>query len=215
MEILAIIIVIFFAIGIHEYAHCKAADMAGDPTPRMYGRVTLDLTKHFEPLGTIMIILTSISGYGIGWGKPAPVNPSMMRNPRWDHFVSVAAGPLSNLIQAGIWAIILRVGMMVGPEVAPSNFLFILPFYGVMINLSLFFFNLLPLPPLDGHWLLGLLLPEKPRIQWFQFCRSVGSGLFLIVVIGSQVAGNAFGYDPLGELIGKPLYTTAKFLLGI
>lgn len=71
-NILAMIIVIFFAIGLHEYAHCKFADMAGDPTPRMYGRVTLNLFKHFDPLGSIMILFTVLNGFGIGWEDPRP-----------------------------------------------------------------------------------------------------------------------------------------------
>src|SRR5688500_10381483 len=91
---LAAAIVILFAIGLHEYCHAKFADMAGDPTPRYYGRVTLNLFNHFDPLGTIMIIVTMLSGFGIGWGKPVPMDPSKMRNPRWDHFVAVLAGPL-------------------------------------------------------------------------------------------------------------------------
>jgi len=95
---LAIGIVIFLAIGLHEYAHAKVADAAGDPTPSFYGRVTLNLTKHFELMGTIMIIFTSIFGVGIGWGKPVPMNPSKMRNPRWDHFLAVLAGPLTNVL---------------------------------------------------------------------------------------------------------------------
>ena len=96
--ILAIGIVIFFGLGLHEYAHAKFADLAGDPTPRYYGRVTLNLFKHFDLLGAIMIAFTAISGFGIGWGKPVPMDPRKMRNPRWDHFVAVAAGPLSNLL---------------------------------------------------------------------------------------------------------------------
>src|SRR6186997_2172011 len=100
----ALALVIFFAIGIHEYCHCKFADMAGDPTPAFYGRVTLNLFKHFDPIGTIMIIISSLYGVGIGWGKPAPINPSKMNNPKWDTFIAVAVGPLSNLLQATIFA---------------------------------------------------------------------------------------------------------------
>src|ERR1019366_3379020 len=96
---LAQIIVLFFGIGLHEYAHCKFADLAGDPTPRYYGRVTLNLTKHFDPLGTLMMIVSSLTGYGIGWGKPAPINPKKMKNPRIDTFIAVAAGPITNLLQ--------------------------------------------------------------------------------------------------------------------
>src|ERR1700674_5869333 len=101
-------IVIFFGIGLHEYAHCKFADMAGDPTPGIYGRVTLNLFKHFEPVGKVIIIPSDATGYGIGWGPPAPINPSKMRNPRLDSFIAVIAGPLTNVLQATVWAFVFR-----------------------------------------------------------------------------------------------------------
>src|SRR5580658_8524945 len=96
--------VLFFGVGLHEYAHCKFADMAGDPTPGIYGRVTLNLTKHFELYGTLMMIVTALVGFGIGWGRPAPMDPRKMKNPRWDFFAAVAAGPITNLLQAIIYA---------------------------------------------------------------------------------------------------------------
>ena len=162
--IIAFGIVIFTAIGFHEYAHCKVADMAGDPTPRSYGRVTLNLTKHFEPTGTMMIIFTMMSGFGIGWGRPAPFNPSLMRNPRWDLLASVIAGPASNILQAAVWAIFLRIALLLPTNVFSTSagpFLSILLLYGVYLNLVLAFFNLIPLGPLDGHWIIGQLLPEN------------------------------------------------------
>ena len=88
------IFVALLSIAIPEYAHCKFADMAGDPTPGIYGRVTLNPLVHLDPIGTIMIVLTSITGFGIGWGRPAPMDPRKMKDPRWDHFWSVAAGTL-------------------------------------------------------------------------------------------------------------------------
>src|SRR5579862_7063453 len=101
--VLVQIIVLFLGVGLHEYAHCKFADMAGDPTPSFYGRLTLNLFKHFELVGTMMMILSSLSGFGIGWGKPAPMDPKKMRNPRWDFFFAVLAGPISNVVQAVIY----------------------------------------------------------------------------------------------------------------
>jgi len=131
-DYIAIFLVIFLAIGIHEYAHAKLADMAGDPTPGIYGRVTLNLFKHFDPIGTIMIILTVLSGFGIGWGKPVPMDPRKMRNPKWDHFVAVIGGPASNFIQAMLFAVMFR--LTAGQEI-PFLSTFLL--YGVLINVSL------------------------------------------------------------------------------
>lgn len=195
MQILSIVIVGFFAIGLHEYAHCKFADMAGDPTPRYYGRVTLDLTKHFELTGTIMMLITAVTGYGIGWGRPAPINPSKMRNPRWDTFVAVAAGPISNLVQAVIWAFFARVCLAAHVISYDSiyylegepTFLSTLVTTGIALNLSLAFFNLFPIPPLDGHWLFGLLLPERPRDLWFLYSRRYGWYVLVgLVLIGQS-----------------------------
>ena len=98
-RILASLIAIFLAIGIHEYAHCKMADMAGDPTPGIHGRVTLNLFKHFEIMGTIMILVTVLAGVGLGWGKPAPMDPRRMENPKRDFFWAVAAGPISTALR--------------------------------------------------------------------------------------------------------------------
>jgi len=186
--ILATALVLFLGIGLHEYAHCKFADMAGDPTPRYYGRVTLDLTKHFELSGVIMMIVSSLTGFGIGWGKAAPADPSKMRNPRVDFFVSVAAGPISNFAQATIYALFLRLALKTGfldkigdPNIQSfvGNWLFL----GVAINLALFCFNLIPFGPLDGHWLVGLLLPERQRYEYFKFNQQIGMpGLFIAII---------------------------------
>lgn len=210
-------LVIFLAIGLHEYAHCKIADMAGDPTPRMFGRVTLDLTKHFELWGTIMIIVTTLTGFGIGWGKPAPVNPSKMKNPRWDHFMTVAAGPLSNVLQAAVWAIIYRLILMLVPGLLmsdPNGFLPTFLQLAVVINIALALFNMIPLGMLDGHWLVGLLMPEPHRTRWFQFNRSIGTYFFLFLVLGDQVLRQSTGFSILSTILIGPTFAITRFLLG-
>lgn len=206
---IAMAIVIFFAIGLHEYAHAKFADMAGDPTPAYYGRVTLNLFKHFDPLGTIMIIFTIWTGYGIGWGRPVPVDPRKMRNPRMDHFISVAAGPLSNLAQAVVWALLLRaVGL--APQ-SGMTFIAYLGLFGVMTNLSLCFFNLIPLGPLDGHWLVGALLPDRQRVQWYQFNRQMGGFILLGIIIFGQYSGQSLIF----QVIAPPIRFLFRILVGI
>lgn len=198
------LVIIFFAIGLHEYAHAKFADMAGDPTPRMQGRVTLNLFKHFDPLGTVMIVLTSIFGFGIGWGKPVQVNPARMHNPRWDHFVSVAAGPLANLIQATFFGVILRFTGVQGD---------LLPLFlklGILINLSLCFFNLLPIGPLDGHWLVGAFLPDHLRYSWYQFNHGVGTSLLLMIILLGQFTHTSILFTILSPFVN----TTFRLITG-
>ncbi|MCC7228788.1 MAG: site-2 protease family protein [Fimbriimonadaceae bacterium] len=205
---LAIGIVIFFGLGLHEYAHAKFADMAGDPTPRYYGRVTLNLFKHFDPLGALMIAITAISGFGIGWGKPVPMDPRKMRNPKWDHFMAVAAGPLSNLLQAVVWAIILRALLASGVHF--NNFAGMLCLFGVTVNLSLCFFNLIPLGPLDGHWLIGTFMPENMRAKWYLWNRQMGSFLLLGIVILGQLSNTSV----IARVIGPPIRFFFSLLVG-
>lgn len=217
-SLLAIIIVIFFGLGLHEYAHAKLADMAGDPTPRYFGRVTLNLFKHFDPIGTIMIIITALVGVGIGWGKPVPMDPSKMQNPRWDHFVAVFGGPLLNFLQAIVWAFVWRLGVAgtLGQAFDPGGvmqgsygFLPCLVFYGIIINLSLCFFNLLPIGPLDGMWIVGTFLPEKARFKWTRWNLSVGQFVFLGLVILGQVSD----LHLLSSFIGPPLLFFLRLLI--
>ncbi|MBW7926549.1 MAG: site-2 protease family protein [Fimbriimonadaceae bacterium] len=208
-SMLATGLVIFLAIGLHEYAHCKMADLAGDPTPSYYGRVTLNLTKHFELMGTIMIIITTLTGFGIGWGKPAPMDPRKMRNPKWDFFAAVAAGPLSNLLQAVVFAMILRV--VTGAQIEVSTFVGSLLLYGVIVNLSLCFFNLIPLGPLDGHWLLGTFLPENVRLRWIMFNRQYGGFLLLGLILFGQMSGDG---GVISKVLGPPVWKTFEFLTG-
>lgn len=184
--------------------------MAGDPTPRMYGRVTLDLTKHFELFGTIMIIITSLTGFGIGWGRPVPMDPSKMRNPRWDHFWAVLAGPLSNLLQAFVFAIIFRVLHLVAPDALGNPYIAALLLFGVLTNLGLFFFNLLPLGPLDGMWIVGTFLNERTRYAWTKWNLTTGQFVFLALILFGQLSSVSL----LSAIIVPPLRVMAKFLLG-
>ena len=206
-EIVSFAIVIFLGIGFHEYAHCKVAELMGDPTPREMGRVTLNLFKHFDPAGTVMIILTSIVGFGIGWGKPAPVNANRMRNPRWGLFATVIAGPLCNIAQAVVWAGLLQLFLLfphgtMSPTAGPGLFV-LLCFIGIQLNLRLALFNMIPLGPLDGHWLIGLLMPQKAMNKWFMFNRQYGGILLIGIILVSQISGRA-GSPSLLSLILEP-----------
>jgi Zn-dependent protease len=211
--------VILLAISIHEFAHAKIADAAGDPTPRLYGRVTLNPLNHLDFAGTLMIIFTSLTGFGIGWGRPVPVNPNKMRNPRWDHFASVAAGPISNLIQALIYAIVLRVAIssgLTGPDVLYRfSELRGLPLFlvlGVLINIGLCVFNLIPLGPLDGHWLVGAFLPDPLRYRWYLWNRNVGGFVFLAIIIMGQMWPEL---NFVGRTIIHVSLTAFRFLVGV
>lgn len=212
--VLAIALALFLGIGIHEYAHCNYADLAGDPTPRLYGRVTLNLTKHFESSGVIMMVLSSLVGYGLGWGKPAPCDDSKMRNPRWDGFMCAAAGPISNLLQASLYALVLRLAVMGGIGIESFGWFGLFLYVAIVINIRLALFNLIPFSLLDGHWLLGYLMPEKPRFYWFRFNRRFGLPMLFVFVIGCQIMQNNLGWSPFTFLVDIPGQHVENFLLG-
>ncbi|MBI1333328.1 MAG: site-2 protease family protein [Armatimonadetes bacterium] len=225
-QIVFSLLVFIPAIAIHEFCHAKFADMAGDMTPRAQGRVTLNPLAHLDPIGTIMIVISSMAGFGIGWGRPVMVNPSKMKNPRWDHFISVIMGPVSNLGLALVCAILIKsgladrealsglgeTGMSFGRAAFASGsaFFSLYVLMSFIMNLSLFFFNLIPLGPLDGHWLVGAFLPPQARNSWYRFCHGPGMIIFLILVL--IPAGN---FNVIDWYLGTTVGTTMRLMLGI
>lgn len=150
--------IVIVALTIHEAAHAWTADRLGDPTARLLGRVSLNPAVHIDPIGTILLPLLAIfSGLPIlGWAKPVPVNISRLRHHRRDFMIVAAAGPISNFLQALVVAAIFRA--LYDPS-ASDLFPAILK-DAVSTNLLLAFFNLIPIPPLDGGNVLAGLVPE-------------------------------------------------------
>lgn len=205
-------VILMIAITIHEFAHAKIADMSGDPTPRSQGRVTLNPLSHLDPMGTLFMAITAWSGYGIGWGRPVMTQPHRMKNPRWDSMFVALAGPVSNFLQAAIFALVLRfmgAGGTMDSLGSAGSIVATFLLLGLFINLALCFFNLLPFGPLDGHWILGAFLPEPARTKWFQFNRGPGAILFLVVVLLPPP------YNFLGQIYGPVVDYFAGFMLGI
>ena len=151
--------IVIVALTIHEAAHAWTADRLGDPTARLLGRVSLNPLVHIDPIGTILLPLLAIfSGLPIlGWAKPVPVNVSRLRHHRRDFMIVAAAGPISNLLQAFLIAGVFRT--LYDPSA--SDLLPAILKDAVTTNLVLAFFNLIPIPPLDGGNVLAGLVPES------------------------------------------------------
>jgi Zn-dependent protease len=159
--------VLLLSLTIHEAAHAWTADRLGDPTARRLGRVSLNPIVHMDLFGTVILpLLAAVSRLPlIGWAKPVPVDTRNLRNPRRDFMLVGAAGPISNLLQAAVAAIILRIALAAGGRTiaagTTAGTVVEVLFLAVQINLLLAFFNLIPVPPLDGgNVLLGLLPPR-------------------------------------------------------
>ncbi|MFN7172735.1 MAG: site-2 protease family protein [Fimbriimonadaceae bacterium] len=204
-------LIICFSIAIHEFAHAKVADSCGDPTPSRMGRVTLNPLAHLDPMGTMLIAFTVMAGFGLGWGKPVLVDPRLMRNPRWDHLFVAAAGPLSNLIQAIAWAIIFRIAVMAGMISSGTELLAIVCLFGVFFNIILMLFNLIPLGPLDGHWIVGSLLPPRTQLAWYRFNRLYGLILLLGILVIGWINPNL---SLISWIIGPPTTAMVNLLMG-
>src|SRR5438105_13994721 len=142
---------VLFAITVHEVAHGWVAYKLGDKTAWMMGRLTLNPIKHIDPIGTILVplVLLFLGGFMFGWAKPVPVNFSSLRNPKRDMALVAAAGPATNFLMAIVWAIIMKIGLIVYHTGFHAAELFIyMGFAGIFINLIIMVLNLLPIPPL-------------------------------------------------------------------
>ena len=164
-SIILSIIPLLLAITLHEAAHGWAAKHFGDATAFMLGRITLNPLKHIDPIGTIIMPIAlwvlSNGSFTFGYAKPVPVNFNNLNNPKRDMVWVAFAGPGVNLIQAFIWGLIAILAAGIGLEGSIGQFVYGMCQAGVWINVLLFVFNLLPLPPLDGGRIAVGLLPQQ------------------------------------------------------
>lgn len=201
--------ILVFALSLHESAHAWMASRLGDQTARMLGRVTLNPIKHIDPIGTILIplVMLFLPGYGrflIGWARPTPVNTRNFKRVTRDDILTTLAGPISNLLAAlaaTIALIVLAKSNVVGAEAvhqlagAPANVdllasspvifpMAVILYLGLEVNLLLAFFNLLPIPPLDGSHIFRHMLPYNA----LRVYDSLGMiSLILILLVGGPL----------------------------
>lgn len=190
------LLALIFSIIVHEVSHGFAAEMLGDPTARLQGRLTLNPIPHIDPVGSILvpaILLISQAGFLFGWAKPVPYNPYNLKNQKWGEAIVAAAGPGVNILLAIVFGLVVRFGT----GALPTEFIKLAGVI-VFINIMLAFFNLIPIPPLDGSKLLKSILPFRAGLAFQRFENLLMSGGFLVMIlffwILMQVVGQYFVY---------------------
>lgn len=198
---------VLFAITVHEVAHGWAAKRLGDSTAMMLGRLTLNPIKHIDPVGTIIlpILMMWVGGFVFGWAKPVPVTWENLKHPKRDMALVALAGPLSNLLMAILWAVIMKIGLLMK---GTTDWLALPLLYmggaGIFINTVLLVLNLLPIPPLDGGRVLSGVLPGP----WsYRLNRIEPYGLFILLAL--------LFTGVLGSIIGPLIYGLQTILYGL
>ena len=181
--IIASIPALIIAAAGHEYAHAKAADLLGDPTPRMMGRLTMTPFVHL-----VLVVYLALIIVCFGWAKPVIVNPTNFKDPRTDDMIVSIAGPMANILMAFIAYVIMRSLDVVGLLENESLYLVLLLI--VVYNINFAILNMMPIPPLDGSHILMNFLPLKWQVHIARF--SIVSLLILIAILNSPIATRIF-----------------------
>ena len=182
---IGMIVILILSVVIHEMAHGYAANWLGDPTARLQGRLSANPLVHLDPMMSVIlpgILLATGSPILFGAAKPVPYNPYNFTNQKWGEAIVAAAGPLANFAIAGIFAVLVRLSDVL----QLSNAFVSLAIGVIMLNIFLAFFNLVPIPPLDGSKILPRLLPYTLRMKYegfrAYFERNIVLGFALVIV---------------------------------
>ncbi|HEY0964693.1 MAG TPA: site-2 protease family protein [Candidatus Paceibacterota bacterium] len=202
---IALIVALILSVVIHEMAHGYAANWLGDPTARLQGRLSPNPLVHLDPMMSVIlpgILIATGSPILFGAAKPVPYNPYNLSNQKWGEAIVAAAGPLANIFIAVVFAVIIRMS-----DILDLSTSFMQLAYGIItLNIFLAFFNLVPIPPLDGSKILPRFLPRPLALQYENFRQyfernvALGFGLVLILFI---------------LILGAPLYMATQWLAGL
>lgn len=200
------ILPVIFAITVHEVAHGWVAKKYGDNTASALGRLTINPIKHIDLVGTILLpglLLLTGTGFIFGWAKPVPVDARNFKNPRKDMAIVALAGPISNLLMALAWALLARIGVIIGVEFISLPFIYT-GIAGISINLVLALINLLPIPPLDGSRVLTGVLPSYWAWKYNQLERY--GFIILLILLYTKI---------LNVILEYPMYVAQKLFFSI
>lgn len=174
------LMIIFLINPLHEYAHAWTAHKLGDDTAKNEGRLTISPLAHLDGLGALMLLF-----WGFGWAKPVPVSPSKFKKPSLGLMLTAIAGPISNLIAAFLGVVALQLcggSDMLAEEGTTRYYAAIMLYEFVVVNLNLFLFNMIPVPPLDGSRVLTFFLPPKASL-WVMRYQPVFYGVVLFLML--------------------------------
>ncbi|MGB4308939.1 MAG: site-2 protease family protein [Candidatus Cloacimonadaceae bacterium] len=196
------IIIVFYSIILHEISHAVVAKWLGDDTAKRHGRLSLNPLKHIDWFGTVILPLLMYFTLGFMWGyaKPIPINPYNFKNYKRDTGLTALAGPLCNILIGIVFALFyhLSAGTYIVSQICVNV---------IFLNFLLAFFNLIPIPPLDGSKVLGMFLTDEAYLKWTYQERKGMIALFIIIVVS-----NFLGLNIIGKLVFPPVRFMMRIL---
>lgn len=207
-SLISALITLVVALTFHEFAHGWMAKQFGDDTAERAGRLTLNPLAHLDPIGSLMLVFV-----GFGWAKPVPINPYTIRRSGKGALLLVSiAGPLANFVLAVLAAIPLRLNLfpvqVSSANILPTPFMFL--YYFLFTNLGLMIFNLIPIPPLDGHEILSFLLPPDLAEKW----ERIGYQYGILILIFVLMIMPMLGFDLVRQVLQPAIQFLSRLLIG-
>lgn len=200
--LLALVVAFVAALTFHEFSHGLAAKLQGDDTAERLGRLTLNPIPHIDPIGFLAVLIA-----GFGWAKPVPYNPYNLRNQKWGPVLVAAAGPLSNLFLFLVVGVVYKALAASGALVQGGGLAIFLQSL-MYINVILFAFNLIPIPPLDGSKFLSLALQHPRHARTRFWLETQGPTALIIAIIADSFLLN-------GAFFGTIIRTLSRFAFGL
>ena len=212
LQSVLLLLLLLPSITLHEYMHGYAAYRLGDPTAKNAGRLTLNPLAHIDPFGTVILplLMWAAGGPIFGYAKPVPVNPRHFRDLRMGDLITGVAGPAANLALALVGAALAWL-MVLMPTTPGAGIIYVVGIVLTQLNLVLMFFNLLPIPPLDGSSIIPVFLPDSALHNWYRL-QQYSFGILLVLL---WVVPTVTRLDPIGAYFDLTVMPMMRLLLPI